>query len=324
MRAISKSDLALGSHINKDDLQGRERSWTTTDVRPRVGPATPSRPSTAGAKVPSTTIDIIQTGPTPTEKEDSPLKKATPPSPVSFTQNEHPRQETLQSRRRCSSSPLKIDAKTAQEKALVKRSQDDMTRASPTATSPRQPRQRSTSRPRKPTTPTKDQTSASHKVPSPNTNPTISVVPASETPFASFLSVSSNGSQDTGDNNPPPPPAPVPALPSAVSLHNSIVARAKEDQVRYGDTSPINQQPPAELANPAATRSNAAPTPVERRLGLGTGNQNSFGYESVRSFNEEKGGDKSWRMLGMDADNSPPTAKSGKSKLGGIFSRLKR
>ncbi|KAG8774125.1 hypothetical protein FRC15_001545, partial [Serendipita sp. 397] len=30
-RAISKSDLAIGSHINKDDLQGRERAWTTTD-----------------------------------------------------------------------------------------------------------------------------------------------------------------------------------------------------------------------------------------------------------------------------------------------------
>jgi hypothetical protein len=308
-KAISKSDLALGSHVNKDDLQGRERAWTTTDVRPRVGPPGASRPSTAGAKPSQNkdglTIDIIQTIPTPTDGPVTPLRNASPmpPSPASDRQS-------LQSRRRCASNPLRIDAKGAQEKALSNDSYDGHSKDSPSIVSHSQ---HSHSRPRKPSTPTgakgEPPSILLHRITTtpPNVAPVANLGAPSGTPFSSFLSVSSGGN-DVPESPSPTHTMPVPTLPSAVDLHNMHVSRAKEEAKKLlegeGDGMPAGNWKSA--------------TAGERRLGLGSGHRNDFGYDSVRSFNEEKGGEKLWQPPTSD------TGKSTKSKLGGLFSRLKR
>jgi hypothetical protein len=46
--------------VNKEEVPGRDRAWTTTDVRPRIGPVS-ARPELSPA------IEIVQTSPTPTE-----------------------------------------------------------------------------------------------------------------------------------------------------------------------------------------------------------------------------------------------------------------
>ncbi|KAG8803645.1 hypothetical protein FRC17_006143, partial [Serendipita sp. 399] len=160
-RAISKSDLALGSYVNKDDLQGRERAWTTTDVRPRLGPATTSRPSTAGAKPSENpgngglTIDIIQTMPTPTDGASTPLRKASPMTPTTSNPSQPP--ETIQSRRRCASNPLRIDAKAAQEEDDQEAMPADGSKPSSNGETsfPEQQHASRPSRSRKPSTPTR-------------------------------------------------------------------------------------------------------------------------------------------------------------------------
>ncbi|CAG8741481.1 13793_t:CDS:1, partial [Acaulospora colombiana] len=307
-KAISKSDLALGSHVNKDDLQGRERAWTTTDVRPRVGPTGSSRPSTAGAKPTQNkdglTIDIIQTMPTPTDGPVTPLRNPSPipPSPTSDRQS-------LQSRRRCASNPLRIDAKGAQEKALSNDSYDGHSKESPSiASHSDKPSQQSHSRPRKPSTPTGAKGEPSsvllHRITTtpPNVAPVINLVAPSGTPFTPFLSVSSNGNE-APESPSPTHSMPVPNLPSAVDLHNMHLLRAKEEAKKLleGEVD----------ARPTGTWNGSPPvTAGERRLGIGSGRRNDFGYDSVRSFNEEKGGERLWQ---------PPTTETGKStksKLG--------
>lgn len=259
--------------------------------------------------------------PTPTDASSSPLRK-TPGTPGSDAQR-----ESLQSRRRYNSNPLRIDAKAAQEKALTaKESPDEAPQPSPNVTSPKhQPRQQSGSKTsRKPSTPTKEQPAVLlHRITT-TPPPAITLAPPAETPFGSFLSVSSNGGQGTPDRE--LPPNPVPALPSAVSLHNMHVARAREEALKFMENQTLPQGSPPDSEMSTGNWNATAPSAAERRLGLGLGNQNGFGYESVRSFNEEKGGDKSYRLLGLDnRDSDTSTAgKSSRSKLGGLFSRLKR
>ena len=55
----TRSDHTL-PHVNKEEVPGRDRAWTTTDVRPRIGPVS-ARPELSPA------IEIVQTSPTPTE-----------------------------------------------------------------------------------------------------------------------------------------------------------------------------------------------------------------------------------------------------------------
>jgi hypothetical protein len=55
----TRSDYTL-SHVNREEAPGRDRAWTTTDVRPRVGPVS-ARPGLSPA------IEIVQTSPTPTD-----------------------------------------------------------------------------------------------------------------------------------------------------------------------------------------------------------------------------------------------------------------
>lgn len=326
-RGISKSDFALNSYINKDDLLGRERAWTTTEVRPRVGPSAPTRPSTATTGREPTrqnnthlTIDIIQTAPTPTDAPTTPLKgnPSVGPSPAGD------RGESIRHRRRCSSTPLTIDAKMAQEKV-----KEDSSGGSPS----QQNRQRSTSRTRKPPTPTGskgDQSVLLHRVttttpPSP-LPPITSPVPSSnEAPFASYNSFSSGGHASAENIL---PTTPVPHLPSAVDLHNMHISRAREEAMRVVENPQIRHSPQLESPDPMGSWRHSPPAPAERRLGLGTSNNAQFGYESVRSFNEEKG-DKQWRLLGVDSrgtDSPGPIQqqKSPQKKFGGLFSRLKR
>lgn len=55
----TRSDYTL-PHINKEEVLGRDRAWTTIDVRSRVGP-------TSARSELSPAIEIVQTSPTPTE-----------------------------------------------------------------------------------------------------------------------------------------------------------------------------------------------------------------------------------------------------------------
>ena len=346
-RAISKSDLALGSHVNKDaiyrdiDLQGRERAWTTTDVRPRVGPSSVSRPSTAGSKLGGNgnngsggngngngngngglTIEITQTMPTPTDGA-TPLRGHSPMEP---SPKERQEQDTIQSRRRTASGPLRIDAQVAQERSRSKESSESGPQPSPKTQSDGH-RQRSGSKPRRAGTPTKEQTTILlHRItPTPPTGtPAISVVPPTENPgFSSFLSVSS-GAQDSPVESPVQPMAPVPALPSAVSLHNMHVMRAREEAMKLAESAAARQASPSPptQGEPMGVQLSAG----ERRLGLGPSGRNEFGYESVRSFNEEKSGDGSWKLWSTDSRDSDVSAtkSSTKTKITGLFSRLKR
>lgn len=331
-RAISKSDLALGSHVNKDaiardiDLQGRERAWTTTEVRPRAGPNSVSRPSTAGSKLGGgLTIEITQTMPTPTDGP-TPLRGH---SPMDTSSKERPDQETIQSRRRTPSLPLRIDAQVAQHRS---RSSESSENGPPPPPSPNTQadsrRQRSSPKQRRVATPTKEQTTILlHRItPTPPTGtPAISLVPPSENPgFASFLSVSS-GAQDspTSAESPVHPMAPVPALPSAVTLHNMHVMRAREEALKLAESSAVRQTSPSPPGSGSGEPVSVQPSAGERRLGIGATGQNQFGYESVRSFNEERSGDGSWRL--WSTDNSDVSARtSTKTKITGLFSRLKR
>lgn len=56
----TRSDLALNLHVSREEVPGRDRAWTTTDVRPRITPLS-TRPGLSPA------IEIVQTSPTPTE-----------------------------------------------------------------------------------------------------------------------------------------------------------------------------------------------------------------------------------------------------------------
>lgn len=55
----TRSDYTL-PHVNREEVPGRDRAWTTTDVRPRIGPV-----SARSQLLPA--IEIVQTSPTPTE-----------------------------------------------------------------------------------------------------------------------------------------------------------------------------------------------------------------------------------------------------------------
>lgn len=321
-RVISKSDLGLNSHINKDDLQGRERAWTTTDVRPRIGPQVVSRPSTAGAKPADSqrpgglTIDIVQTMPTPTDGR-TPLEDTSPIVPPS---PDGRRPDSIQSRRRMNSNQLRIDSKVAQEQSHLNESSEEAGRP------------RSASRPRKPSTPTGSGSRSEHsvlitRVTPPVAPPVIALVPPRD-PYNSFLSVGSDHEGSESPVSPSAPPEPVPALPSipsAVDLHNMLQMQRVKDEARMipdPQHSPI-QLTPSDIGPGGSYRNSPPASAAERRLGLSGSGRSEFGYESVRSFNQEKGGDNSRALQQVDTRESD-YPKPTRSKFGGLFSRKKR
>lgn len=197
--------------------------------------------------------------------------------------------------------------------------------------SDKQSRQRPASRTRKPPTPTGskgDQPVLLHRITTttpPSPLPINGTVTSSEGPFTSNTSFSSHGHASTENVL---PTTPVPHLPSAVDLHNMHVSRAREEAMRGMEIPQIRHSPQLESPDPMASWRSSPPAAAERRLGLGTSNNAQFGYESVRSFNEEKG-DKQWRLLGVESRGSDSPGpiqqqKSPQKKFGGLFSRLKR
>jgi len=253
-------------------------------------------------------------------------------TPLTPSSKEHQEQETIQSRRSVISNPLRIDATAAQQRSLSKDSVEDGPKHSPNPSADQEPRSRSSSKPRRAATPTKGEPSSIllHRITTtpPVAPPVIALVPPTDTPFSSFL-VTPPAAQDSAPDS-PIPTAPVPALPSAVSLHNMHVKRAREEAMKAAaEMQAAGRQ--ASPSPPSHGQGDALGMPLsagERRLGIGAKGKNEFGYESVRSFNEERPAtaDSSWKLWSTtdSRESDGSGAKSSKTKLGGFLSRLKR
>ncbi|KAG8806648.1 hypothetical protein FRC19_007127 [Serendipita sp. 401] len=261
--------------------------------------------------------------PTPTDGPTTPLRKASPMTPTTPSSQTS---TTIQSRRRCASNPLRIDAKAAQDIDSRENTPAEGGSKPGSSGDSSLPEQQHVSRPsrsRKPSTPTrsKQEPILLQRITPPVVPPVISLVPPEDVPSSSFRSVSTN--QDIPDS--PIPAAPVPTLPSAVDLHNMHMQRAKEEARKLLD-SPVSPAVSSETGHSVGGWKNSPPyATVHGRPTGGVPGRNEFGYESVRSFTEERGGEKSWMLKQIDTiDSDLPVAAKTRSKLGGLFSRLKR
>ena len=133
------------------------------------------------------------------------------------------------------------------------------------------------------------------------------------------------GAHDSPIENPARALPPVPALPSATSLHNMHI-RVRGKSMGLNESSATQQTSASSPITSLEGRVGVQLAAGERRLGFGASERNVFGYESVRSLNEERSDNGSWKAMDTDSRDSDDSGarSSAKTKFTGLFSRLNR